>query len=164
MNTTETQVRSDQLASREALKRTFQNRIRLSESHFSLLIHSTLNKRDDQFHGYWRVGHTYRKGDVVYYQGALWEMTSDTEICGEVGKEPGVENDWTSRLQNLEEQVEELKITLDQFCKDFKDYQQLGERRWQQVSLQLTVLTVVFGTTFFVWLSSYFYHLWVGVS
>ena len=162
MNATETRIRTDEIASRETLKRTFQNRIRLSETHFALLIHSTLNKRDDRFHGYWREGHTYRKGDVVYYKGALWEMKADQEICGEEDNKPGVGAEWTSRLKTLEEQVGELQTDLKRLRQDFQDYQQMMEERWQRVDLQLTVLTVVLGTMFFAWLSSYLYHLWVG--
>lgn len=162
MNATETHIRSDQLASREALRRTFQNRIRLSESHFALLIHSTLNKRDDQFHGYWRRGHTYRKGDVVYYDGVLWEMIADGEICGDDDKKPGVEEYWTSSLKDLEDQVGDLKADLEQLCQDFQVYQEQMEQRWQKVDLQLTVLTVVLGTMGGLWLLNYLYHLWVG--
>ena len=164
MNASEIQIRSDQLASREALKRTFQNRIRLSESHFALLIHSTLNKRDDQFHGYWRAGQTYRQGDVVYHQGALWEMTGAQEICGEADKAPGSGDDWTSVLRQLEDRVDGLEANLAQLCQDFQDFQQLMQQRQQQIDLQLTVLTVVFGTTVFLWVCDYFYHIWVGAS
>ncbi|NEQ54289.1 MAG: carbohydrate-binding protein [Leptolyngbya sp. SIO3F4] len=164
MNAAETFTRIDQLASREALKRTFQNRIRLSESHFALLIHSTLNKRDDQFHGYWREGHTYQSGDVVYYDGALWEMTAEEAICGKEGEEPGVREDWKSSLKDLEVRVDCLQQDLEKLCREFQEYKEQMEYRWQRVDFQLTILTVTLSTICVGWLGSYFYHLWVGAG
>lgn len=164
MNAADTHVRIDQLASREALKRTFQNRIRLSETHFALLIHSTLNKRDDQFHGYWRVGHTYRPGDVVYHEGALWEMSAEQEICGEEDNKPGVGEDWTSRLKNLEEQVSDLQQSLEQLCDEFQEHRKQTEHHLQRVDFHLNILTVTLGAISFGWLISYLYHLWVGAG
>ncbi|MEM9212733.1 MAG: carbohydrate-binding protein [Cyanobacteria bacterium P01_F01_bin.150] len=164
MNAAESHVRSDQLASRNALKRTFQNRIRLSETHFALLIHSTLNKRDDQFHGHWKAGYTYRKGDVVYYKKSLWEMTADKEVCGEEGKEPGVGDDWTSILEDLEKKVAALRTELEQLCTDFQAHKKLMEDRWQRVDFQLNVLTVAVGILGIGWLLNYLYHLVFGVG
>ena len=164
MKATDTHIRVDQLASREYLGRTFQNRMRLSEGHFALVIHSTLNKRDDQFHGYWRVGHTYQPGDVVYYEDVLWEMTAEQAICGSDDNKPGVGKDWTSKVQGLSDRVDTLEQKLNQLTQEFTDYKQQMEKRWQRTEFQLTVLTVALGTLCLGWLLSYFYHLWVGVG
>lgn len=87
------------LRNRNELKSLFKNNRRLSESDFVELIDSMLNKRDDQFHGAWKPGHTYRPGDVVIYGGALWIMSAETEICSKPDQPPSKENpQWTSLI------------------------------------------------------------------
>lgn len=87
------------LRSRNELKSLFKAKSRLSEAHFAALIESMLNKRDDQFHGVWKPGRTYRKGDVVIYQGALWEMTAEGEICAKPDEPPSKDNpNWKSLI------------------------------------------------------------------
>lgn len=87
------------LRSRNELKSLFKSKSHLSEAHFAALIESMLNKRDDQFHGVWKPGRTYRKGDVVIYHGALWEMTADGEICAKPDEPPRKDNpNWKSLI------------------------------------------------------------------
>ena len=87
------------LRNRNELKSVFKNDRFLSEKQFADLINSMLNKRDDQFHGLWKPGQTYRLGDVVIYQGALWEMSADSEICSQPDERPSKENpDWKSLI------------------------------------------------------------------
>ncbi|HEY9619689.1 MAG TPA: tail fiber domain-containing protein [Crinalium sp.] len=87
------------LRSRNELKSLFKAKSHLSETHFAALIESMLNKRDDQFHGVWKPGRTYRKGDVVIYQGALWEMTAAGEICAKPDDPPSKDNpNWKSLI------------------------------------------------------------------
>jgi hypothetical protein len=92
------------LRNRNELKSLFKNNRQLSESHFAALIESMLNKRDDQFHGVWKAGRTYRLGDVVIYQGALWEMTVDGEICAKSDAPPSKDNpNWKSLIVPVED-------------------------------------------------------------
>jgi len=85
------------LRNRNELKSFFQVKSHLSSAHFAELIESMLNKREDQFHGIWKAGQTYRHGDVVIYQGSLWEMTAEGEISSKDNKLPSKKNkDWKS--------------------------------------------------------------------
>lgn len=87
------------LRNRNELKSLFKNNSKLSQDHFAALIESLLNKREDKFYGVWKAGQSYRKGDVVIYQGALWEMTSDSEICGKPSEPPSKDNhNWKSLI------------------------------------------------------------------
>jgi hypothetical protein len=87
------------LKSRNELKSLFKAKSHLSEAHFAALIESMLNKRDDQFHGIWKPGRTYRKGDVVIYRGSLWEMTAEGEICAKPNEPPSKDNpNWKSLI------------------------------------------------------------------
>ena len=87
------------LRNRNELKSLFKNNSKLSEEHFAALIESLLNKCEDKFYGVWKAGQSYRKGDVVIYQGALWEMTSDSEICGKPSEPPSKDNhNWKSLI------------------------------------------------------------------
>jgi hypothetical protein len=92
------------LRNRDELKSLFKNSSRLSEAHFAALIESMLNKRDDQFHGVWKPGQTYRTGDVVIWQGALWEMVAEGEICGKPDQPPSKDNpNWKSLIIPVED-------------------------------------------------------------
>jgi hypothetical protein len=88
------------LKGRTELEASFKNGMRPSQTHFAELIESTLNMRDDQFLGRWKAGTTYRTGDIVVYERALWEMTDDgqggvQEICSHEPPGPDVA-DWRS--------------------------------------------------------------------
>jgi hypothetical protein len=87
------------LRNRNELKSFFKNKTRLSETHFSDFIDSVLNQREDQFHGKWRPGRMYRLGDVVIFDGALWEMTGETPVCAQLDDAPSKEHpDWRSLI------------------------------------------------------------------
>lgn len=151
------------LKKRNELRSLFKNKSRLSETHFAELIYSTLNKREDQFHGVWRAGQTYQKGDVVYYEGALWEMQSDQEICGKEGSEvPGQSDHWKSLLKDLENRVDQLQQKLDALCKDFNAYQQKWEHRWKQIERSLFILMLGLAITFLWLLGETTRHFWTG--
>lgn len=75
-----------------------------TEKNFSDLIESMVNKRDDQFFGYWKPGVTYRNGDVVIYDRTLWilSLPSDTsEICSHV--QPSQDERWISLIVPVED-------------------------------------------------------------
>ncbi|MBD1848315.1 tail fiber domain-containing protein [Cyanobacteria bacterium FACHB-63] len=100
------------LRSRNELKSLFKTKSHLSEASFAALIESMLNKRDDQFHGVWRPGRTYRPGDVVIYNSALWEMipdtknpdTKNTEICAKCEESPRKDSKiWRSLMVPVED-------------------------------------------------------------
>ena len=95
------------LSSRDTLRQLFKNGSSLSQDDFAELIRSVLNKRDDQFHGNWREGVTYRTGDVVVYdkdlpdpsphERTLWIFKADAngesrEKCSH--EPPNVSDDW----------------------------------------------------------------------
>jgi len=87
------------LRKRNELKSFFKQNSRLSEANFAALIDSMLNKRDDQFHGIWKPGQTYRNGDVVVYQGALWELVAEGESCSRQEQPPRKDNPlWKSLI------------------------------------------------------------------
>ncbi len=79
------------LKTRKELEASFKNGMRPSQTQFAELILSLVNKRDDQFFGRWRSGTTYRPGDIVIWERALWEMVYDEEICS---REPPDEPYW----------------------------------------------------------------------
>lgn len=139
------------LRSRNELKNLFKNKSRLSETHFAELIASMLNKRDDQFHGLWQEGKTYRQGDVVYYQGALWEMQAATEICAHEDEAPGKDDQWKSLLKELEQKVNQLQHDLADLSKAFTEYQEQMKIRLHQFIRYITLLTLGLAITF-VWL------------
>lgn len=56
-----------ELSSRNNLMHRFRNGSYLSEDDYASLIQSMLHKVEDKFHGRWRKGRTYCKGDVVFY-------------------------------------------------------------------------------------------------
>lgn len=94
--------------SRAELEAHFKQGRRPSEEHFAELIWSMLNKTDDQFHGRWKAGTTYRTGDVVIYARALWEVSDDgsggeLEICSQ--EPPGPDNgDWRMLVIPVEDE------------------------------------------------------------
>ncbi len=95
------------LKSRTELEANFKNGMRPSQTHFAELITSTLNKRDDQFLGRWKAGTTYRTGDIVVYERALWEMTDDglgneQEICSHEPPDTA-SKDWRSLVIPVED-------------------------------------------------------------
>ncbi len=151
------------LKNRNELKSLFKNNTHLSASHFAELITSLLNKKEDKFHGVWKAGQTYQKGDVVYYQHTLWEMTDDDdkEICAKVGEEPDKNDKWTSRLQELEQKVNTVEENLQALNKKFNEYQQQMELRWEQLLKYITLLTLGIAIAL-VWLfGGAIYHLFV---
>ncbi|MDZ7962278.1 MAG: carbohydrate-binding protein [Aulosira sp. DedQUE10] len=137
--------------SRNELKSFFKNKSHLSETHFAELINSMLNKRDDQFHGLWQEGKTYRQGDVVYYQGALWEMQSTAEICAHEDEAPGKGDQWKSLLKELEQKVNQLQHDLAALSKAFTEYQEQMKIRLHQFLRYITLLTLGLAIAF-VWL------------
>jgi hypothetical protein len=152
------------LKNRTELKSLFKNKSYLSASHFAELIDSLLNKRDDQFHGVWKPGQTYQKGDVVYYEGALWEMKAENEICAKDGEEPGKGDKWKSRLKELEQKVDKIQHDLEALSKEFTEYKQRMELRLQQLLRYLTLLTLGVAIAL-VWLfGGSIYHLLTGAG
>jgi hypothetical protein len=92
------------LKTRIELESFFKNGTLPSQVDFADLIASTLNKRDDQFHGRWRTGTTYRHGDVVVYGRALWELDlgdPEAAICSE--HPPPDEERWRSLIVPVED-------------------------------------------------------------
>ena len=147
---------STNLKGREALRHFFRNGNKLSENQFTELINATLNKHDDRFYGVWKAGITYRKGDIVYYDRGLWEMTAEGEICSREEEapgqtSPGQTSQWTSRLKDLENKVETLEQTLEIVQKDLISLQQDLANFKKQVTQFLTLLTLGFGFVF-LWL------------
>ena len=152
------------LKNRTELKSLFQNKSYLSASHFAELITSLLNKKDDQFYGVWKPGQTYQKGDVVYYEGALWEMKAEKEICAQDGQQPGKSADWKSRLQELEQKVDKIQHDLETLSKEFTEYKQQMELRLQQLLRYITLLTLGIAIAL-VWLfAGSIYHLFTGAA
>lgn len=159
-----TSVDKTTLKNRNELKSLFQNNTHLSASHFAELINSLLNKRDDKFHGVWKPGQTYQKEDVVYYKGALWEMIADQEICAKGGEEPGKGDKWKSRLRELEQKVDNIQQDLQGLSKEFTEYKQQMDLRWQQLLKYITLLTVGIVIAL-VWLvGGSIYHLFTGAG
>ncbi|MDZ8055895.1 MAG: carbohydrate-binding protein [Aulosira sp. ZfuVER01] len=130
------------LRNRAELKGLFKNKSRLSESQFAELIDSTLNKKDDKFHGVWQEGRTYSKGDVVYYEGALWEVQAATEICAKKDEPPGTGSNWKSHLKELEQKVNTIEQDLKNLSKEFTEYKQQMELSLKQLLKYLTFLTL----------------------
>ncbi len=130
------------LKNRDELKSLFKNNTHLSASHFAELITSQFNKKEDKFHGIWKAGQTYQKGDVVYYQRTLWEMTDAKDICAKAGEEPDKNDKWTSRLQELEQKVDTVDKNLQALKQEFTEYQQQMELRWEKLQQYLTLLTL----------------------
>ncbi|OUL35159.1 carbohydrate-binding protein [Nostoc sp. 106C] len=130
------------LRNRTELKSLFKNKSRLSESQFAELIDSTLNKHDDKFYGLWQDGRTYQKGDIVYYQGALWEMQAEKEICAKKDAPPGTGSDWKSLLKELEQKVNTIEQNLEKLGKEFAEYKQQMELRLEKLLKYLTFLTL----------------------
>jgi hypothetical protein len=82
------------LSSRAVLESRFQKGKYLSSEDFATLIQSMLNKHDDHFHGIWKKGREYCKGDIVLHcveetvEGKtvihscnFWMMNADQCIC-----------------------------------------------------------------------------------
>jgi len=90
------------LMNRIELETKFKNGTRPSQQDFADLIGSMLNKRDDQFMGTWKPGTIYRKGDVVVYKRALWEVKTDGEICSHTPPEED-EDTWQSLIVPVED-------------------------------------------------------------
>ncbi len=72
-----------QLSDRTNLIYRFRNGNYLSADDYASLINSMLNKFEDKFHGRWRRGRTYCKGDVVFYSE---EELINTTINHKTGK------------------------------------------------------------------------------
>jgi hypothetical protein len=130
------------LINRQELKSLFKNKSRLSEAQFADLIDSTLNKQDDKFHGVWQEGRTYRQGDVVYYQGKLWEVQAEKDICAKKDEPPGIGSNWKSHLQELAQKVNTIEQNLATLNKEFTEYQQQMELRLDKLLKYLTLLTL----------------------
>lgn len=60
------------IKSRQELELCFKNGTLPSEKNFQDLIHSMLNRTDDNFFGKWKAGTRYCPGDVVIYQKSLY--------------------------------------------------------------------------------------------
>lgn len=146
-----TTANSSNTRSRDELKSFFRNKSQLSEQHFAELINSMLNKRDDRFYGAWQAGRTYRKGDIVYYDRSLWEMTVEEEICGRTEEAPGQTSQWTSRLKDLEDRVDKLDQQIKIIQKDLQTLQQDFAAFKQQMTRFLSLLTLGVGFVF-LWL------------
>lgn len=123
------------LHTRQELENLFQNKTHLSALNFAKLINSQLNKKDDRFYGVWKPGQTYQIGDIVYYEGALWEMKAEKEICAKSGEEPGKGEKWKSLLREVQRDLEVLK-------NEFTEYKQQMELRWQQLLGYMILLTL----------------------
>jgi hypothetical protein len=113
------------LRNRNELKSLFKNNSRLSETHFAQLIDSMLNKRDDQFHGVWKPGRTYRPGDVVIYGGALWIMAAGVEICSHPDQPPSKQNSqWSSLIIPVDD--EDWEVVQEEGVMWAKVYEKIG--------------------------------------
>lgn len=149
---------------RTELKSLFQNKTHLSASHFAELINSLLNQHDDQFYGVWKPGQTYKKGDVVYHNGALWEMIAETAIYSEIGQQPGQDTNWQSPLKELEKKVDKIQNDLETLNQEFTEYKQEMELRWQQLLNYITLLTLGVAIAL-VWLfGGAIYNLFTGAT
>ncbi|MBO3460108.1 carbohydrate-binding protein [Aetokthonos hydrillicola Thurmond2011] len=152
------------LKNRTELKSLFKNNTHLSANHFVYLINSLLNKREDKFHGVWKSKQAYQPGDVVYYDGALWEMKMTHEICAKTDEEPGKGDQWKSSLKELEHRVDKLQQDLATLRKEFTDCKQKMELCWKQL-LRLIALLLLGVAIAFVWLfASLIYHLLTGAA
>lgn len=147
------------LKGRGELGNLFRNGSKLSSQHFAALIYSTLNKRDDQFYGVWQAGQTYRKGDVVYYDRALWEMKGTGEICGREEEAPGKDPQWTCRIKDLEDKVTLLNQELDKTKENLDSLQKEFDSFKQLVTRFISLLTLGFGFVFLWLLLSAISHL-----
>jgi hypothetical protein len=130
------------LRNRNELKSLFKNKSRLSEAQFAELIDSNLNKKDDKFHGVWQEGRTYTPGDVVYYQGVLWEVQAATDICAQKDAPPGTASEWKSHLRNLEDKVTTIEQNLATLNQEFSDYKQQMELRLDKLLKFVSLLTL----------------------
>lgn len=118
-------VNAMSLVSRRELKSYFQNNSRLSAEAFEMLIDSLLNKRDDQFHGVWRSGRTYCPGDVVIYNGSLWIMSKDMQICSKETDKPSKDSeDWDSLIIPVDD--DDWEVLKDEAVMWAKVYQKIG--------------------------------------
>ncbi|MBE9009582.1 carbohydrate-binding protein [Pseudanabaenaceae cyanobacterium LEGE 13415] len=154
-----TTVNATSVKSRLELRSLFRNKSQLSEAHFAELINSVLNKRDDRFYGMWQRGQTYRKGDIVYYDRALWELQADEETCGRDEEAPGTSNKWTSRLKDLEDKVELLNQTVKAIQQELQTFQKEFTTFKTQVTKLLSLLTLGVGFVFLWLLFSAIAHL-----
>jgi hypothetical protein len=127
---------------RTELKSLFQNHSHLSAAHFAELINSSVNQRDDHFHGVWKPGQIYRKGDIVYDQRMLWEMQAETELCAKEDNRPGTGTQWSSPVQELGQKVDKLQQEVTTLRQELTAYQQQRELQWQQLLKYLTLLSV----------------------
>ncbi len=96
------------LRKRIELEAYFKTSRRPSQQQFAELIESTLNKRDDQFLGRWKPGTTYRTGDIVIHNRALWELGPDPDgseqrICAKIEPAPKDEP-WQSLVIPVEDE------------------------------------------------------------
>jgi hypothetical protein len=148
------------LKNRNELKSLFKSNTHLSVTHFHDLITSLLNKKEDKFHGVWKPGQTYQTGDVVYYEHTLWEMVEPKEICAKGGEEPGKSDKWKSRLRELEKKVDTIQQDLQALRKEFTEYKQQMDLRWEQLLKYLTLLTVGIAIALTWLFGSGIYHLW----
>ncbi|BAY23220.1 hypothetical protein NIES2100_29840 [Calothrix sp. NIES-2100] len=157
-----TTVNKMTLKNRNELNILFTSNTYLSVTHFHELITSLLNKKEDKFHGVWKPHQTYQKGDVVYYERALWEMIADNEICAKGGEEPDKSDKWRSLLKELEQKVDKLERDLTNLGKEFTEYKQQMELRWQQLLNYITLLTLGIAIAL-VWLvGGSIYHIFAS--
>lgn len=152
-------INTSSLKGRDELRSLFRNKSKLSEDHFAVLINSMLNKRDDRFYGVWQEGRPYRKGDIVYYDRKLWEMTAEAEVCGSKEEAPGKTNQWSSQLKDLEKQVEALQKEIEETKTKLQTLQTEVDQFKQQVAKFLSLLTLGIGFVFLWLLLSAISHL-----
>jgi hypothetical protein len=138
---------------RDELKLYFSNDRQLSASYFAELIDSMLNRRDDQFHGNWQEGRTYRQGDVVIYEGRLWQRIAKEDACAHPDKNetPDKQPGWESKLVLLEKRVGALETKVADLEGNLKKLQQEFADFKQQVARFLSLIILGLGF-FFAWL------------
>lgn len=119
------------IKNRSDIKAYFQPKAKLSSQHFSDLIDSALNKQDDQFHGKWRPGVTYRAGDAVIYQGKLWVLRDHGDpqyaICSDPAQPPSEDSPlWDPLTVSVEDDDWKVVETEEATYMYAKVYQQVG--------------------------------------
>jgi hypothetical protein len=150
------------LRNRNELKSLFNNNTHLSVTHFHELITSLLNKKEDKFYGVWKAGQVYQKGDVVYFDSVFWEMIADQEICAKGGEEPGKNDRWRSQLRQLEQKVDKIQLDLATLGKEFTEYKQQMDLRWQQLLKYITLLTLGIAIALVWLLGGAIYHVFTA--
>ncbi|MEM7655352.1 MAG: tail fiber domain-containing protein [Bacteroidota bacterium] len=139
------------ILNREHIKSQFAPQTKLAAKHFVNLIDSALNKYDDQFHGKWRPGQTYRPGDAVIYEGKLWVLHQDSgSICSSPDQPPGEDSPiWDPLTVAVEDDDWKVVETEEGTYMYAKVYQQvgigIGEGEAEEPEAQLDVRKVGYG-------------------